>query len=53
MVERPEFAKTNKGVSTLDKDPRYDYKVIIEKDILEDVKLKEQLLNIAYALISK
>lgn len=53
MVERPEFAKTNKGVSTLDKDPRYDYKVTIEKDILEDTKLKEQLLNIAYALICK
>ena len=51
MVERPEFAKSDKGVSTLDADHRYDYKVVIEKDILEDTKLRDQLIDIAYRLL--
>ena len=51
LVERPEFKKKSKGVSTLDHDDRCDYRVVINKDISEDEELKSQLIGIALDLV--
>ena len=51
LVERPEFKKKAKGVSTLDHDDRCDYRVTINKDILDDDELKSQLVGIAIDLV--
>lgn len=50
-VDRPEFKKENTGVESLSNDPRFDYHVVINEDILTDQKLKEELVKIAIELV--